>query len=396
MLHHLPVFADKQFSKHVLRTPSYSRDDGEFIKSWDIEFQTLWRIFYELGLNYDDRDNANAITYLEKAHAILGPWILKINSKEKDRINVLDERMIHKLYEAMSVTELSLGKGYKKLNDWDKVKHHQEQSLYHAKQLNEGEYELKKVNECLCLLGDTYHLLHKLPEAKAIHEEAYIRLSEVHDPVHVLVLEAGGKLVAILLEIGNYYDAERFARIVNETLNRPPWDPKSMNAANPAVGLSKENRPESADIDEAYMLVRDAIRIIKKVNGYGNESMIHCFDTFLEIIVRKKDFSDEIKTLLDDWLRDTIREVGIDSRYTVYAYANLAFFYHELVKSSPDLSNAKKIFSHQKDFKRLYDKSKGPNGSLSWNYAISDLKALDPGDYLDLIVSAGLDIKDRK
>jgi hypothetical protein len=72
----------------------------------------------------------------------------------------------------------------------------------HAKQLNDGEDMIKKVFDYLSRLGEIYPNMGKLPEAKAVREEAYIYVSEVYNPEHPLVLEAGGKLIEIVTEKG--------------------------------------------------------------------------------------------------------------------------------------------------------------------------------------------------
>jgi hypothetical protein len=46
----------------------------------------------------------------------------------------------------------------------------------------------------------------KLPKAKAVREEAYIYVSEVYNPEHPLVLEAGAQLIEILNQTGDFYD----------------------------------------------------------------------------------------------------------------------------------------------------------------------------------------------
>jgi hypothetical protein len=61
----------------------------------------------------------------------------------------------------------------------------------------------------------------------------YICASEVHHPEHPLVLEAGSLLIMILGRTGDYYDAERFARISYESFTRASSDPESYDVAKP-------------------------------------------------------------------------------------------------------------------------------------------------------------------
>jgi hypothetical protein len=94
----------------------------------------------------------------------------------------------------------------------------------------------------------------------------------LYNPEHPLVLEAGGKLIEILVLTGDFYDAERFARVCYEALTRAPLDPDSFEAANAAKNLVNSsyllietNGPESANIDEAEMLARKAVSIMKNL-----------------------------------------------------------------------------------------------------------------------------------
>jgi hypothetical protein len=93
-------------------------------------------------------------------------------------------------------------------------------------------------------------------------------LNETYDPEHPIVLEAGSRLIEILSRTGHHHDnVERFARICYECLTRTPLDPESFEAAEAAGNLSRAsfdliqaNGPGSADIDEAEMLAKKAVR----------------------------------------------------------------------------------------------------------------------------------------
>jgi hypothetical protein len=73
-------------------------------------------------------------------------------------------------------------------------------------------------------------------------------------------------LIEILGLTGDYYDAERFARICYDALTRAPLDSNCYEAAEAARNLAEAScnlirdiGPESADIDEAEMLARKAV-----------------------------------------------------------------------------------------------------------------------------------------
>jgi hypothetical protein len=79
----------------------------------------------------------------------------------------------------------------------------------------------------------------------------------MYDPEHPLLLKAASKLIEILDETGDYYDAERFVRICYEALSRQTLDPDSFEEANAAMNLPQTscnlirvNGSESADISQ--------------------------------------------------------------------------------------------------------------------------------------------------
>jgi hypothetical protein len=135
------------------------------------------------------------------------------------------------------------------------------------------------------------------------------------------VLRTAYHLIAILGLTGNRYDAERFARISYEALTRPHLNPESYEAANAAINLvnasydlMKTNGPESADIEEAGMSARDAIRIMESHKmPYGNDNG---FEILISILFMKKDFTNETKSLLENYLTDSVRNQGVDGRNT--------------------------------------------------------------------------------
>jgi hypothetical protein len=101
--------------------------------------------------------------------------------------------------------------------------------------------------------------------------------------------------------LGDHYDAERFARINYEILTSPHHgsDLESYEVANAARNLSlascnliKANGPNSADIEEAEMLARKAVRIIKNLKGPISSEIIWAISSLLSVVILKKDFTD--------------------------------------------------------------------------------------------------------
>jgi hypothetical protein len=212
----------------------------------------------------------------------------------------------------------------------------------------------------------------QLNEAKAIREEAYMYVNETYDSEHPLVLEAGGELIEILNRTGNYYDAERFARVCYEALTRAPLDPNSYeaadaarNLANASCNLIETNGFKSAVIEEAEMLARKAVRIMKELKESKSIEMINTFQTLVNVLSTKKDFSDETKRLLEDYLNYAIRFQGLDSESASFAQRHLGRFHYNF--SDTFCSNDAKTKhpqlaeSYYKEELLIFIKHYGPN-----------------------------------
>jgi hypothetical protein len=101
----------------------------------------------------------------------LKSWILQIDLSENEQTDVLTEWMIDMLFKMTSTTENMLSVNYKDLKDWDRAQHYQEQSVFHVKQIKDKVDRTQKVFDALEYLGDLYHNVNKVSEAKAIFEE---------------------------------------------------------------------------------------------------------------------------------------------------------------------------------------------------------------------------------
>jgi hypothetical protein len=59
---------------------------------------------------------------------------------------------------------------------------------------------------------------------------------------------------------------------------------------------------QSADIDEAEMLARKVVRIMKELRGPVSGEMMNAFRSLVKILFTKNDFTDETACLLEDML----------------------------------------------------------------------------------------------
>jgi hypothetical protein len=103
--------------------------------------------------------------------------------------------------------------------------------------------------------------------------------------------------IQILIVTLNHCDAERFDRISYESLTRSSLDPDIYEAAKSAstlaeasMNLIKANGPDSADIGEAEILARKAVRVIKALKGPGDDFIMLVVSTLVEIGFFKKNW----------------------------------------------------------------------------------------------------------
>jgi hypothetical protein len=68
--------------------------------------------------------------------------------------------------------------------------------------------------------------------------------------------------------------------------------------------------------DEAEKLSRNVVRIVKKLRGPACIEMQFVFGSLVNVILLKRDFSDEAKHLLEEYLGEALTYEGGDSEIT--------------------------------------------------------------------------------
>jgi hypothetical protein len=164
--------------------------------------------------------------------------MLQINLSKREGTNIFPQGIIESLIHSLSRAEHNMGVGYESLNNIDIAQYYHEQSVVHAKEMKKGQATIKWILQVLNNLGDMYHSMGKLTETKAARKEAYMLASEIYNPELPLVLQAGSKLIQFLAINGDYYDADRFARVCYDGHTRAPQDPDSFEAAVAAGDLA--------------------------------------------------------------------------------------------------------------------------------------------------------------
>jgi hypothetical protein len=208
----------------------------------------------------------------------------------------------------------------------------------------------------------------------------------VYNPEHPLVLEAAGKLIETPNQTGEYYDAERFARICYEARTRPPLDSENFEAAEAPCSLAcafyeliRANGSESADVEEAEMLARKAVLVMKELKGLGSDYVGWSFGVLTLVLRFKKDYGDETKKMLEDYFSDAIRYQGKDGDMTASAHDHLGHFHHDIIDTlSCNVAKRKHLHlaeSHYKEVIRLCTKLLWPD-SRNTLEAVLDLSAV--------------------
>jgi hypothetical protein len=104
--------------------------------------------------------------------------------------------------------------------------------------------------------------------------------------------------------------------------------------ANVFCNLIEANGPESGNIEEAEMLARTALRIMKELKRPTFEFK-KCFDGLLGILFFKKDYGVVTESLLNNYLSNAIRCQGLDGKSTCGANDCLGRFHFRIYGTLP-------------------------------------------------------------
>lgn len=293
-------FVKVQYGKEIVGKPYRERDiefDGLYrIDNWGVDVVAKFTLCDSLGDKYRcstikenmdvtaGKDVVNkAIYYYEKSLFHLEPWKVRValeendvgkifdevkiddifdwrkhpdseRSKRVDGFEKLDDERIASIYGALSTTEMKLnechmhlekqnmrGKYHESISgallyDYEIARDYLDRGISHAKKIMMGDYKIVFLYKSLALKGDTFSHQSKFREAKVVYEELYNMLAETFNPDHPQTLRAANLLINVLIEIEEYEDAERFARISYECLRSK--DTQSIEIANAAEALA--------------------------------------------------------------------------------------------------------------------------------------------------------------
>jgi hypothetical protein len=75
-----------------------------------------------------------------------------------------------------------------------------------------------------------------------------------------------------------------------------------------SCNLIKSEGSDSADIEEAEMLARKAVHIMKKLGDPGGDGVRWTFGNLVIVLFQKEDFGDETLKLFENFLNETIKD----------------------------------------------------------------------------------------
>jgi hypothetical protein len=201
------LYAEYQFGYQVPGEWFRRRKDGVVIKNdWP-----LFALRAKLTRCYI---NQNTVAFYEIA---LGFATETRAQLEMRRNNNVDR---WKVFLAISAVNRLLGIIYTDTMRYEKALYHKQEALAAARCQYEINGETSNLLDALKSMAQISGIL-KTGEGAKYAEEAYNLVSGQHGPVHCEVQEAATCLIDRYLEMGNFVDAERFARITYECLIDP-------------------------------------------------------------------------------------------------------------------------------------------------------------------------------
>ena len=362
-LEHSITFSEYQFNIPSLpgRHNYCTRSDGVVISNLTVA-HAMSSQYLNLGTRYSNKQSlkgaALAAPYYKKSRDVLEPLLLLLDEIE-DTVEftyILENR--EHLLGQLSRTEKKIAINCMELNRFQESDTHCRQCLYFAKKMkvNEEISTSLMVEALLCYGELREHQYWGDCEITAkgaydYFEEAYLLTSQLYGPVHPLVHDVSNHLIGSLIKLGDFSEAERFARVNYESLisrdsGINPDGREVMKGASMLVKISYVTAQQTGNplvtLDEAEELARTAVRIAIKSDGlHGYDSGIYQFDLYLvlkerdrlnvnltDVEIKKSNI--ERKLLLDRALATTVRCHGENSKDTMYMHTELQFFHNYL------------------------------------------------------------------
>jgi tetratricopeptide (TPR) repeat protein len=390
-------FAERQYGDRIIGKAYRERGDGSKIDNWKCEIDCIEFLCFQIGSAFkmstntiDDidirRDNyKQAIKFAEKSLFVLEPWRTQIDLEKRNRTDQLDQKMINNINYKLSHNESTLSDIHTLLNEYDKAEEYYYMAILHAGKITEKSSRVELLYYAMIIRGknlrvqanfdDTHVALNK---AKAVFEEAYIIVSEAYSLGNPMTLEAANLLISCLIELGEFYDAERYSRMCYECLTRP-IDTESLDVADAAESLADvtyrlflSEGLEGGDIVEAEMLARKSLRIKEATFGPDNYMTCPIKIILSNLLQVRGDRNYERKALLEECLTIYLKRCGGDAHVVASMNEDLANLHHKISDSLPPGDYGTEQFrialAYINEAIRISSKTYGPNHSKTLKY----------------------------
>jgi hypothetical protein len=206
-----------------------------------------------------------------------------------------------------------------------------------------GEIRTDRLFHQLLYKGQNAFFQAKYSEARTVYEECYDLVAIAYYPDHPQVLRIATLLIDILIQLKEYYDAERYVRILYECITRP-IDTESDDVANAAISLATitfklvdQKGPEGGDVVEAEMLARKCIRIKEKVFGVDHVMIVETLNDFFCILQLKENSDDKSIELLEKCLAISVKFSSVNNNFVPKFNFKLAEIHFKLGKFQPTI-----------------------------------------------------------
>jgi tetratricopeptide (TPR) repeat protein len=390
-------FAERQYGDWIIGKSYRERRDCSKIDNWTCEIDCIEFLCFQIGNAFmmstntiDDidirRDNyKQAIKFAEKSLFLLEPWRTQIDLEKRNRTDQLDRGMINNIYYKLSISETVLSDMHDCLNEYDKAEKYHDMAILHGGQVTVKSCRIQILYSAMRTRGQNLRYQATfddsnvtLNKAKAVFEEAYIIVSEAYSLGNPMTLEAANLLISCLIELGEFYDAERYSRMCYECLTRP-IDTESLDVADAAESLADvtyrlflSEGLEGGDIVEAEMLARKSLRIKEATFGPDNYMTCPIKIILSNLLQVRGDRNYERKALLEECLTIYLKRCGGDAHVVASMNEDLANLHHKISDSLPPGDYGTEQFrialAYINEAIRISSKTYGPNHSKTLKY----------------------------
>eukprot|EP00596_Hydrurales_sp_CCMP1899_P004101 CAMPEP_0119037562 /NCGR_PEP_ID=MMETSP1177-20130426/5992_1 /TAXON_ID=2985 /ORGANISM="Ochromonas sp, Strain CCMP1899" /LENGTH=464 /DNA_ID=CAMNT_0006999011 /DNA_START=34 /DNA_END=1428 /DNA_ORIENTATION=+ len=335
ILVHLLSFAELQFGE---RTPGkdYREKGKDRIDNWIVEIDILYRICYSLVEIYDNDQSMSVLIqnnsmnpYVQKMIDLIKPW----SSDDTSRIERMSTVQTNCILELSSRTDGKMASIHTARGEFSSAENLCKQALSSAKKYKpDGETKSLMLYNAFRMYCDIRIRQDDYSDASTFAEEAYNCVAIAYNPVHQEVQAAAGNLIDCLIQLGNFYDAERFAQVSLDNLKDPAngLNQMSEDVARGHHNLGNVILKQGGDLVKAERLVREASRI--RAQLLGDPLCLGLTANILgQILVRQGNF-EEAKKQYERFLAISQRHEGIDGVNTAIANESLGKYHSNMAE----------------------------------------------------------------